>query len=119
MDDQTQDNLMLSVFSSLRRELEGEYGTELGIIDNQAYRWGRIRSRRAADDDQPNFRIVIRGGVAAIAIRRVQKGFAAGPVQRRTVRQDEADLHGRIVEIVRSCIQAERKRLIEFRESQG
>jgi hypothetical protein len=108
---------MLTLFQALRKAYQGEYGTELAIIENEAYQVVRLRSRIGMDRDRPRFSIVIRSVAAGITITHRQRGYAANPPHRQTLREDQPGILDRVVATGGSHLADERKRLIDFREA--
>jgi hypothetical protein len=109
------EEVFVGLFTGLREDLREEPGVGLALKAEGGNVTLRIRSRQKADDEKrPYFAVVVGLAVGEGAFRVSYKPSGV-PLAGRQVTILDADSAGQLLGLVRGYIEAERRRLIEFR----
>jgi hypothetical protein len=105
---------LFELFRTVREDLLGEYGVGLSLkAEGQDFTL-RVRSRKnTGDEKQPYFAVVVAPTYGGF---RVSYKPSGNPPAENTVTVVDDGSAGRLLGIMRGFVEAERKRLIEFRQ---
>ena len=108
------EEVFVGLFSRLRVELREEYGIGLALKAEGRDITVRVRSRKkAGDEKQPYFAVVVGERDGAFRVTYKPGGI---PLAESQVTIVDADSSDRLLGLVRGYVEAERRRLIDYRQ---
>ena len=108
------EEVLVGLFSGLREELREEYGVGLALKAEGHDVTLRVRSqKKAGDEKQPYFAVVVGERDGAFRVTYKPGGVPSAESQVTIVDPDSSD---RLLGLVRGYVEAERRRLIDYRQ---